>query len=243
MRCILALVVLAGVSTVASLSQQAPAPARPPTPPLSAADLQAVPLAPPHSGARVTKTLFDGRSLAGWRGNPDWWSVADGAIVGKAADKVPTSFLFTADKYSDFRLTLLSRMVESENHAGVCFWSDPTEKGNNQWYTNGPLVVFPKPGMWDYREAQGIRVFKSAPGYVASQHDWVKVEILVQGNRVRSAFNGIQVMEWRQADPALVREAPIGLQLHAWNGPQEVRYKDVVVETFPREDRLITLKD
>jgi hypothetical protein len=71
------------------------------------------------SGKSVTKTLFDRKTLRGWHGNPDWWSVKDGAIVGKFHDKVPTSFLFTDDNYSDFRLTLSSRMVESDNHAGA----------------------------------------------------------------------------------------------------------------------------
>ncbi len=133
-------------------------------------------------------------------------------------------------------------MVESENHAGVCFWGDIIERGDNKWYTNGPLLVFPNPSMWDYAEAKGLRVFRPTLEKVTSQHDWVKVEILAQGNRVRSAFNGVQVLEWREADPARTKEGPIGVQLHAWNGPQEVLYEDIVIETFPREDRLITVR-
>jgi hypothetical protein len=35
---------------------------------------------------------------------------------------------------------------------------------------------------------------------------------------------------------------PLAPPLHGWNGPQEVRYKDIVVETLPKEDKLITLK-
>jgi hypothetical protein len=77
---------------------------------------------------------------------------------------------------------------------------------------------------------------------VTSQYEWVNVEILAQGNRVRAAFNGVEVLEWREADLSRVKPGPIGVQLHAWSGPQEVLYKDIVVETFPREDRLITLK-
>jgi hypothetical protein len=34
---------------------------------------------------------------------------------------------------------------------------------------------------------------------------------------------------------------PIGLQLHHHDHPQEVIYKDIVIETFPKEDRLLTL--
>lgn len=96
--------------------------------------------------------------------------------------------------------------------------------------------------MWDYNAAQGLRVFKTTAKTVTSQHEWVAVEILAQGNRVRAAFNGVQVMEWREPDPNRIKEGPIGIQLHAFTEPQEVLYKNIVVETFPKEDRLITLK-
>ena len=76
---------------------------------------------------------------------------------------------------------------------------------------------------------------------MTSQFEWVKVEVLAQGNRVRSAFNGVQVMEWREADLSRIKEGPIGIQLHAWNDAQEVLYKDIHIETFPKVDKLITI--
>lgn len=215
---------------------------RPPTIPYTAAEMAGLPLTPPRTGDSVRKSIFDGESLHGWRGNQEWWAVAGGALRGKSHDKVPTSFLFTTENYSDFRLTLSSKMVESDNHAGVAFWGEITTKGENKWYTQGPLVVFPNPSMWDYIEAKGLRVFKTTTEKVTAQHDWILVEILAQGNRVRTALNGVQVMEWREADPARIKDGPIGLQLHGWTGPQEVLYKDIVVETFPKEDRLLTTK-
>ena len=209
--------------------------------PYTPAELEAIPLVAPRTGKSVIRILFDGKTLNGWKGNPDWWSVEDGAIRGKFNGKVPTSFLFTTETYSDFRLTLRSKMVESENHAGISFWGDIATKGDNKWYTQGPLVVFPKPGMWDYIEAKGLRVLKTTTANVSSQHEWVQIEILAQGNRVRTVLNGVQVMEWREADPNRIKAGPIGVQLHAWPGPQEVLYKDIVIETVPKENRLLTL--
>ena len=223
------------------IGQQA-TPPRKPTLPLTQPELEAIALVGPHTGKSVRKALFDGKTLDGWKGNPSWWSVQDGEIVGKWNDKLPTSFLFTTDNYSDFRLTLSSRMVESENHAGVCLWGQITTLRDNPWYTRGPLVMFPSPGMWDYTEAAGLRVYKPTEEKVTSQHNWIKVEILAQGNRVRSAFNGVEVMEWREAMSERVNPGPIGLQLHAWPGPQEVRYKDIEIETFPLQSTLLTLK-
>jgi hypothetical protein len=206
-------------------SQQAAPPPRPPVVPFTAAEVAAIPLTPPRAGASVTKTLFDGKTLNGWSGSPDWWSVEDGAIVGKSSGRVPTSFLFT-----------------KENHAGVCFWGEVIEEGANKWNTRGPLVIFPIPSMWDYIQARALRVYYLTTEKVTAQHDWVRVEILAQGNRVRSAFNGVEIMEWREPDPNRIKVGPIGMQLHGFNGEQKVLYKDIVVETFPKEDRLLTVK-
>jgi hypothetical protein len=67
------------------------------------------------------------------------------------------------------------------------------------------------------------------------------MEILAQGNRIRFAVNGVQVVDWRDPKPELIQEGPIGLQLHSNNVPQEIHFKGLVLTTFP-EDKLITVK-
>src|SRR4051812_21107813 len=62
--------------------------------------------APPVAPAPETIDLFNGKDLDGWEGHSKYWSVVDGAIVGKNTEKVPVStYLVTKKKYSDFRLT------------------------------------------------------------------------------------------------------------------------------------------
>ena len=39
----------------------------------------------------------------------------------------------------------------------------------------------------------------------------------------------------------MIKEGPIGLQLHSNKVPQEVHFKDLVLTTFP-EDKLTTVK-
>ena len=77
---------------------------------------------------------------------------------------------------------------------------------------------------------------------VGKQHDWNDLEILAQGNRVRVAVNGSQVIDWRDPEPNRIKEGPIGLQLHSNTVPQEVQFKDLTIETFPKEDKLLTVK-
>jgi len=76
----------------------------------------------------------------------------------KVSGRVPTSFLFTKDNYTDFRLTVSSKMVDSENHAGVCFWGEVIEEGTNKWNTRGPLGDLPIPACGTYPSQSAARV-------------------------------------------------------------------------------------
>ena len=69
--------------------------------------------------------------------------------------------------------------------------------------------------------------YHAAQGYIA--------KLIKAGKRVAICD---QVSE---PQPGRIRQAPIGLQLHANKEPQEVRFKGLVLETFP-EDRLTTLR-
>ncbi len=221
----------------------APAPAAPaPYVPIPAPDI------PPRSGPTERIDYSHAQTLDGWTGNTEWWSVKDGVFTAKASGPVPTSFLFTGKHYTDFRITLRCQVLESENHAGVALWGDqvPGKDPVNRWATNGPLVCFPGVFLWDYAISKAIPIPPEDKTWTkehVQQHDMVLVEILAQGNRIRAAFNGHQVLDWREPDPGRLKAGPIGLQLHGHGKPQEVIYKDVVIETFPKENRLITLKN
>src|SRR5262245_65796234 len=67
------------------------------------------PVVPPREGKSETIHLFDGKSLTGWEGYEDLWSVKDGVIVAKNTSPLKFStYLLTKDKYTDFRLTFRS---------------------------------------------------------------------------------------------------------------------------------------
>lgn len=204
------------------------------------------PSIPPRTGQTERFDYTHAQTLDGWDGDPRYWSVKDGAFDAKG-ERVQSNFLLTNKSFTDFRLIFSSQVVESENHAGVCFWGDRValENGKNKWAYKGPLLMFPGLGIWDYSTEKNIRIDpagKILARKLAGQHDWIRIEMLAQGNRLRVAFDGQQVLDWRSPDPAGLKDGPIGLQLHGFTNPQEVIYKDVVIETFPKEDRLITVK-
>lgn len=213
-----------------------------------------VPNVPPRTGESETIRLFDGKSLDGWRGYADLWSVREGVIVAKNTTPLKYStYLLTDDEYTDFRLTFAAKLVESEMHSGVSFWGevfpeadgkvqDPKTDRSEHTY-KGHLVMFPSGwGMYDLFGRNGLKVDGRPAKAVGKQHDWNDIEILAQGNRVRVAVNGTQVVDWRDPEPQRIKAGPIGLQLHSNNVPQEVHFKGLVLETFPKEDRLLTVK-
>ncbi len=202
------------------------------------------PVVPPRSGQSETIRLFDGKSLDGWAGHFKHWSVDGGEIVGKNTAPVPVStYLLTEKNYTDFRLTAKVKLVESEMHSGIAFWGRvATEQGDPATYA-GHLVMFPSGwGMYDLYGRNGLPVDPAPAKKVGKQHDWNDLEILALGNRVQVAVNGVPVIDWRDPKPERIKAGPIGLQLHANKVPQEVRFKDLVIETFPKEERLLSVK-
>jgi hypothetical protein len=202
------------------------------------------PVVPPKSGPNETYRLFDGKTLNGWAGHFKHWSVDNGEIVGKNTEPVPVStYLLTEKNYTDFRLTAKVKLVESEMHSGIAFWGRvATEQGDPATYA-GHLVMFPSGwGMYDLYGRTGLPVNPEPAKKVGRQHDWNDLEVLALGNRVQVAVNGAPVIDWRDPEPKRIKAGPIGLQLHSNKVPQEVRFKDLIIETFPKEQRLLTVK-
>ena len=51
------------------------------------------------------QSLFNGKDLTGWEGDPKLWSVKDGAIVGETDGKIPdNTFLIWKGTAGDFEL-------------------------------------------------------------------------------------------------------------------------------------------
>lgn len=221
-----------------------------PSPPTKSANKVALEL-PPLKGESKSLNLFDGKTLDGWSGYQDLWSVKDGVIIAKNTKPLKFStYLLTKDSFSDFRVIFSAKLVESEMHSGISFWgevrpgvSKEPEKDRSEHTYAGHLVMFPSGyGMYDLFGRNGLGVDGGPAKKVGKQHDWNDIEVLAQGNRVRVAINGSAVVDWRDPEPKRIKVGPIGLQLHSNSIPQEIHFKGLSLETFPKEDRLITVK-
>ena len=73
----------------------------------------------------VVRSLFDGKSLAGWEGNPAWWRVEEGAItgeIGAGATLAKNDFLYWQGEVADFELTAEFRLSgPPDANSGILF--------------------------------------------------------------------------------------------------------------------------
>ena len=73
--------------------------------------------------------IFDGKTLEGWEGDPSYWSVKDGAIVGEITPETTlkaNTFLIYQKELSDFELKAEFRISESGN-SGIQYRSERVE--------------------------------------------------------------------------------------------------------------------
>jgi len=246
--CLFAALSYTALSSLSAADQPAAKPAAKPTATKPAAPSpdslqETAPKLPPREGKRETIQLFNGKDLEGWVGHKDkYWSVKDGVIVGRNTDPIAVStYLLTERKFTDFRLTFQFKLAEAEMHSGIAMWGRIAPERMDPYTYAGHLVMFPSGyGFYDLYGRAGIHNNRAKAAPLGKQHDWNKMEILAQGNRIRFVLNGTLVSDWREPEPDRIKEAPIGLQLHSNKVPQEVQFKDLVLETFP-EDKLTTV--
>ncbi len=101
--------------------------------------------APPNNQAppepKDMKTIFNGKDLAGWDGDPRLWSVKNGAIRGETTATTKTNgntfIIWTKGRTKDFELRLSFR-CNATNNSGIQYRSKHiTAKVRNKWVVRG----------------------------------------------------------------------------------------------------------
>lgn len=186
------------------------------------------------------RELFNGKDLRGWSGADGRWSVEDGMIVGRNNDTVATStYLFSDEQFTDFRLTLRVRQTVgagySTMHSAVAACGEQFNDAGDPYGFRGPLLMFCQD--WGIFDAYG-RNRVVPPEYPTFwQHDaerigeWNSIDILVVGDRIRMAANGIEIFDLTDQPGRLRSPSPIALQLHANEEPQEFHFADLLITT------------
>jgi hypothetical protein len=204
------------------------------------------PALPPNATLDKMTALFDGKTLEGWEYNPAHWSVYEGAMRGTGA----WCLAFTKGDYGRFRLLVTSRVVTPETnngsaHLGILFWGSRPAPGNYTPKATGMLNLQPPYGsIWDYGTNKNIPVEHIIPKNDSRLrwHDWHTSEVLadIRTGEIRMAVDGVELIRYKDADPARLKRGPIGMQVHT--GKSVVEYKDIKIELDPPDRTLVTVR-
>ncbi len=170
--------------------------------------------------------FFDGKSLAGWRGDAAVWSVEGGEIVGRTAGLERNTFLASEYELGDFRLALEVRLARDEGNSGVQFRTQALEEGEVKGYQADV-----GPGWWGklYEEnGRGLLVDRGATKCALA--GWTRYVIECKGSQVRTWLNDEPCVDLD--DPAGARAGIVALQVHS-GGPTEVRFRKLELEVRP----------
>ncbi len=171
------------------------------------------------------ESLFDGKTLAGWDGDPDLWSVEDGAIVGSSDGRAvgTNTYLIHEKPVSDFMLRLQVRL--RNGNSGIQFRSRHIDGPG--WIVHGYQADLSDAGdrsAWGnfYEEkgrGRGMMAthdegWQRAKDVVRIQ-DWNDYEIRMVGSAVRLVLNGKVTFEGQDNHSA---SGVIAIQLHSGPG-------------------------
>ena len=197
-------------------------------------------------GDRPT-SIFDGKSLSGWRGNAELWSVQDGILVG-STEKTKTkanTFLIWEGEVADFELVAEFRL-SGKNNSGVQYRSqslDRVEFGlrgyqadihSNPPYTamlyeergRGILVQRGQRGKLLPRRRKQLENFFAPKAIDLSQ--WRTLKIIAKGERLRHYIDGELAIDVVDEAPAGRMRGKLGLQLHA-GAPMRIEFRRIVL--------------
>jgi 3-keto-disaccharide hydrolase len=190
----------------------------------------------PAFGEEGFQSLFNGRDLTGWKGDPDLWSVDSGAIVGSTDRKATASntFLIYGKPFADF---ILRADVRLRNHnSGIQFRSKVLDGPG--WVVTGYQADFSEAGdrsAWGnfYEEkGRGRGVMKTPDeGWRVGEKvyrvdDWNSYEILAQGKRIRLTLNGTVTVDTTDDGAS---SGIIAIQLHA-GAPMRVEVRNIRIK-------------
>ena len=200
--------------------------------------------------------IFDGTTLGGWDGDPAFWRVEHGAIVGETSADKPlkanTFIIWRGGTTRDFELTLEYRLSSRNpaGNSGVQFRSslvpdvgrwvmrgyqadiDAADAYTGQIYEERGRGFLAKPGQAVRVAADGqLQGLGSVgkPDVLKSfmkKGDWNELRVVARGNVILQFVNGHATSLLVDDDERRARNGLLGLQLHA-GPPLKIEFRNI----------------
>lgn len=176
--------------------------------------------------------LFNGKNLDGWTGEPGFWRVENGQIIGDSKTYMHyNSFLWhDTAVLKDFYLSVWIKQTPSrDRNSGIQFRSKHIEGGNGARGYQADVGT----GLWGrlYHEEGRMHLFRKDTGERAvNWDDWNHYEILAVGHKIWTAVN--DTLSVAVEDPKGELSGQLALQIH-FDPQQVVRFRDLKVIRNP----------
>ncbi len=203
------------------------------------------------------RSLFNGKDLSGWDGNPELWTVQNGAITGitKADEPLPYNqfLIWRGGKVKNFELRVTLR--QTGNNSGIQYrsreltevgrWSiggyqcdvHPTPANNAMLYDEQGRGIVAKNGQEVIVDTAGTKwLVKESPPIEVVVPDWNEYKIIARGNHLIHQINGkttADIIDHQESEREL--EGLLAFQVH--RGPaMKVEIKDIFLKELPDGD-------
>lgn len=217
----------------------------------------------PSAGEEGFQAIFDGHSLDGWDGDPKFWRVEDGAIVGQTTAENPargnTFLIWRGGQPADFELKLEYKLTNHNSGVQYRSWEEPENWG--KWVIGGYQADIDQSGRYSgicYGERfRGILAERGQQTVIGEDHKprvvgsvgnpdellqaidlggWNEYHIIARGNHIVQKINGRVMCELTDEDRQMRRASGlIALQLHA-GPPMTVRFRNIRLKQLPQAD-------
>ncbi len=207
------------------------------------------------------QSLFNGRDLSGWDGDPKFWSVKDGAITGVTRPEdqkreAQTYLIWKGGAVDDFELRIAYRLSGERVNTGISYRG--VRQGN--WMVNGYQADIESGEQWNgvlvemggrlHLARRGQKTLIDSTGKInvngslgspdelqalIKKDDWNDYVVIARGNHLTHKINGrvmIEALDEQTEKRAL--SGVLGLQLHH-SYPQTVQFKNIRIRKLSQK--------
>lgn len=193
-------------------------------------------------------SIFDGKTLDGWDGNPKFWSVQEGAITGKTTPENPTKgntfIIWRKKEVSNFELRLKYKIVggnsgiqyRSQDHGNWVAGGYQADIDSKDTYSGinydergrGILALRGEMVVWNPKKTVlGSLGDSKEINSVIKKEDWNDYTIIAHGSQLIHIINGRITSQTIDSDEENAEASGIlAFQLHQ-GPPMTVQFKDI----------------
>ncbi len=187
--------------------------------------------------AAKTISLFDGKTLAGWKTiDPEelsLWAVADSSIKsGDGINKIESNrYLYTTKEFTDFEFRCLFRLTGDPKtgliNSGIQYRS-AVEGGKMVGYQADIGT-----GYWgdiydEHRRGKLASGDLKTLSHLLNETGWNSYIIRCKGNRHELYINGVKTCDYIEKDMKIPKKGVFAVQIHS-GGVGQVEFRDLVI--------------